>query len=237
MCVCVCVRVCVCVCVCMCVCRTNEEVLEVIRSGRSSALTLCQVTILWEQAPDDKDVRTYVGTRGEERGNGESLVKQNYVHKFDFYFQFQLNPCLSLLAYPGSIVSIIALKRYIMHCDVCVHMLMQRNSWLNKHEHQCWLNKHEHQCWLDKHVLYSFVYVNLHRACELKHASTSRLQIITTLSHTIFSPNLSGKFSGAIHGRQVESDEARQSRAVYGWSPSNPRPHPQTQGTEDKENL
>ncbi|CAI8040740.1 Inverted formin-2 [Geodia barretti] len=34
---------------------TNEEVLEVIRSGRSSAVTLCQATILWEQAPDDKD--------------------------------------------------------------------------------------------------------------------------------------------------------------------------------------
>ena len=77
MCACVCVRACVCVCVCVCVCgvcvcvwcvcvcvcvwcvcvcRTNEEVLEVIRSGRSSALTLCQVTILWEQAPGDKDV-------------------------------------------------------------------------------------------------------------------------------------------------------------------------------------
>ena len=47
-------------CLCLlCVCRTNEEVLEVIRSGRSSAVTLCQATILWEQAPDDKDVRMW----------------------------------------------------------------------------------------------------------------------------------------------------------------------------------
>ena len=37
-------------------CRANDEILEVIRRGQSSALTLCQATILWEQAPDEKDV-------------------------------------------------------------------------------------------------------------------------------------------------------------------------------------
>ena len=45
------------VCVCMCVCRRNEEVLAMIRSGDTSVLTLSQATILWEQAPNEKDVR------------------------------------------------------------------------------------------------------------------------------------------------------------------------------------
>ena len=37
-------------------CRSNEEVLSVIREGNMAAITLNQVTILKEQAPNDKDV-------------------------------------------------------------------------------------------------------------------------------------------------------------------------------------
>ena len=142
-------------CLCLlCVCRTNEEVLEVIRSGRSSAVTLCQATILWEQAPDDKDVRHV--------GMGRERVLSHWLSRItcDFFtFNFSWIPCLSLLAYPGPIVSIIALKQaYSMF--VYIHMRMQHISRLYKHQHQCWLYKHE---------LY---WVNLHGACELKHAFT-----------------------------------------------------------------
>ena len=45
-------------------CRANDEILEVIRRGQSSALTLCQATILWEQAPDEKDVSIKGGGGG-----------------------------------------------------------------------------------------------------------------------------------------------------------------------------
>ena len=44
------------VCVCLMVFRSNKEVLDMIQSGQCSVLTLSQVTILWQQAPDEKDV-------------------------------------------------------------------------------------------------------------------------------------------------------------------------------------
>ena len=47
----------VCVCICVYICRSNEEVLAMIRSGDTSSLSLSQATILWEQAPNEKDVR------------------------------------------------------------------------------------------------------------------------------------------------------------------------------------
>ena len=37
-------------------CRSDEEVLSVIRDGNTAAITLNQITILKEQAPNDKDV-------------------------------------------------------------------------------------------------------------------------------------------------------------------------------------
>jgi hypothetical protein len=47
---------------------TNEEVLTVIRDGLASSLTLPQATILWEQAPGEKDVCFLEPYLGDEAG-------------------------------------------------------------------------------------------------------------------------------------------------------------------------